>query len=218
MPEPTPLHPETWSLPAKQARSRDTRDRLVASGLRLLQVTDFDNLKIADIAADAGCSVGSFYWRFESKDTFFRALIEVFQQERLQSALLLYEGATLENVVTRLLERERSLIEDYGNLWRAAIVRGANDPAFWEEVRQRGEFAIGRFLVWYSSEFDRQLCEDEERNIRFAFRMVRSTINNYVLSEWVPGQEFPQSFFSQLERAFRLLCGISEPRQSARRV
>lgn len=207
--EPNALNPQTWSLPAKQARSRDTRDRLVESGLRLLQKTDFNDLKIADIAAGAECSVGSFYWRFESKDTYFRALIEVFQQERLRSARALYDGATLDNVVARLLQRERALVEDYGNLWRAAILRGANDAGFWDEVRQRGEYAITQFLGWYSDQSGRAIPVDVEENIRFAFRMVRSTINSFVLSQWIPGQRISPALSAQLERAFRLLSGIS---------
>lgn len=199
---------EIWSLPAKQARSRNTRDRLIASGLRLLLSTDFDELKIADIAADAKCSVGSFYWRFESKDTYFRALIEVFQHRRLQSALAMYEGASAQTIVYRLLQRERALAEEFGNLWRAAILRGANDPGFWAEVRQRGEVAIGQFLGWQAVQFGRPLSEEQEMHIRFAFRMVRSTINNYVLSDWKPGAQVPPALLEQLERAFRRIADI----------
>ena len=62
-------------LPAKQARSRKTRDALVRAGRNLCEIKDFDELSVAEIAAEAGCSVGSFYSRFSDKDGFFRALV-----------------------------------------------------------------------------------------------------------------------------------------------
>src|SRR4029453_3630618 len=57
--------------PAKQARSRATRDALVRAGRNLCEIKDFDELSVAEIAAEAGCSVGSFYSRFSDKDGFF---------------------------------------------------------------------------------------------------------------------------------------------------
>ena len=47
--------------PAKQERSRATRDRLLAAGFGLVETRDFDALSVAEIAAAAGCSVGAFY-------------------------------------------------------------------------------------------------------------------------------------------------------------
>src|SRR5579864_273792 len=63
-------------LPAKQARSRVTRDRLLAAGRQLLDRGAFEATSIADIAGTAGCSVGAFYHRFADKEAFFAALIE----------------------------------------------------------------------------------------------------------------------------------------------
>src|SRR5579864_3374004 len=62
-------------LPAKQARSRVTRDRLLAAGRQLLDRGAFEATSIADIASAAGCSVGAFYHRFADKEAFFAALI-----------------------------------------------------------------------------------------------------------------------------------------------
>ena len=59
--------------PAKQARSRETRDRLLAVGRELLDRGGFEETHIADIVRDAGCSVGAFYQRFPDKEAFFTA-------------------------------------------------------------------------------------------------------------------------------------------------
>jgi AcrR family transcriptional regulator len=61
-------------LPAKQARSRVTRDRLLA-GRQLLDQGVFEQTTIAGLAQIAGCSVGSFYSRFPHKEAFYQAVM-----------------------------------------------------------------------------------------------------------------------------------------------
>ena len=39
-----------FSLPVKQDRARETRDRLLAAGFKLLRRKHFDELSVADIA------------------------------------------------------------------------------------------------------------------------------------------------------------------------
>ncbi len=56
-------------LSAKQARSRETHQRLVSSCVELLEEKPFDRVTIADIAKGAGVSVGNFYRRFTSKES-----------------------------------------------------------------------------------------------------------------------------------------------------
>ena len=53
--------------PASQARSRATRDRLVAALDGLLREKDFESITIADLAREAGLAVGTVYRRFENK-------------------------------------------------------------------------------------------------------------------------------------------------------
>jgi AcrR family transcriptional regulator len=53
--------------PAQQARSRQTQERIVAAALRLFEQRGFAQTGVADIASDAGVSVGGFYARFAGK-------------------------------------------------------------------------------------------------------------------------------------------------------
>ena len=64
------------AFPAKQQRSEQTHEKLLQSGLDLLRDGVFDDISIAQIAARAGCAVGSFYLRFRNKEAFFEFLIE----------------------------------------------------------------------------------------------------------------------------------------------
>ena len=63
-----------WARPAYQQRSRQQRDRLLKAGERVFAESGFWQAHVADIAKRAGCSVGSFYRRFQDKEAFFFAL------------------------------------------------------------------------------------------------------------------------------------------------
>jgi AcrR family transcriptional regulator len=63
-----------WARPAYQQRSRQQRDRLMKAGERVFAESGFWQAHVADIAKRAGCSVGSFYRRFQDKEAFFFAL------------------------------------------------------------------------------------------------------------------------------------------------
>ena len=60
--------------PAVQARSRETVDKIVAAGLRLLQEGGAGALTIAAVAQAAGAAVGSVYRRFGDKERLFAVL------------------------------------------------------------------------------------------------------------------------------------------------
>ncbi len=65
--------------PASQARSRATRDKLVAALERLLRTRSFDSLTMADLASEAGLAVGTVYRRFENKDAFIPVIFELYR-------------------------------------------------------------------------------------------------------------------------------------------
>jgi len=65
---------ERWSLPATQARSRATREKLLEAAETVFAAKGYTGAKISDIAAEAGCSVGSVYFRFKDKDALFFAI------------------------------------------------------------------------------------------------------------------------------------------------
>ena len=134
-------------LPAKQLRSRVTRDHLLAAGRQLLNQGTFETTSIADIAGRAGCSVGAFYHRFADKEAFFTVLIEtvladiIAEAERSASDLRVSQGTieeTLSNVVAFWIEvfrRHRGLI-------RAATMKTLYEEDTWTPLRQMGQAAV----------------------------------------------------------------------------
>lgn len=196
-------------LPAKQARSRATRDALVRAGRDLCEIKDFDELSVAEIAAAAGCSVGSFYSRFSDKDGFFRALVgDADRREEAEAQELPHDpkqaiDALLAEVIARTLagyRRRRGLI-------RAAIRRSMIEPALWEPYRRRGQQHADRLVARLKRAFpgDGGL----ESRVRFACQMLYGTLNNAVLIAPGPLQLDDAALEGELLRAFRKL--VLEP-------
>jgi AcrR family transcriptional regulator len=207
-----PPHPgPRFSLPVKQNRSQKTRDRLLAAGFKLLRRKDFDQLSVADIARAAGCAVGSFYQRFFDKDQYFHALAEMRRTESRGQLDDWYADVTLDSVVARAVERDLKFVLDHPDFWRAALKRGTTDPAFWEEFRKLGRLSVDRFLETYAALLGRKLLVDEIEQIRFAFQMVRGTLNNTLINQPGPLSLEDAGFRRQIERAFRLVAGIGAP-------
>ena len=215
----SPDQPPRWSLPVKQTRAQKTRDSLLAAGFRLLRRKNFDELSVADIAKSAKCAVGSFYLRFADKDQYFLAIAET---RRIQSRGRLenwYEGVTLASVVSRAIERELDFVLEHPNLWRAALKRGTTDPQFWEEFRELGRLSVARFIETYSTLIGHKVSAEEQENIRFAFQVVRGTVNNTLINQPGPLRLDDPAFRRQIERAFRLVGDIeSKKEKRARRA
>lgn len=69
------------ALPVRQVRSRATRDRLVEAAVDVFAAKGFERAALTEIASQAGCSVGSVYFRFHDKDALFQAALTRFLSE-----------------------------------------------------------------------------------------------------------------------------------------
>jgi AcrR family transcriptional regulator len=208
-PDPAPR----WSLPVKQDRAQKTRDRLLAAGFKLLRRKHFDELSVADIARAAGCAVGSFYQRFVDKDQYFQAVAEMRRLQSLGQLRGWYDGVTRASLVTRAVAREVEFVVEHPNFWRAALKRGTTDPDFWQEFRVLGRESVDRFLEAYQALQGKALRADEVANVRFAFQMLRGTLNNTLINQPGPLQLDEPAFRRQVERAFGLVAGIETRRK-----
>jgi AcrR family transcriptional regulator len=81
-----PLRKIAHALPARQARSRDTRERLIAAVELVIRERGLEGATVRVIAARAGLSVGAVYRRFTSKRALMRAAQERFLTNRAQRA------------------------------------------------------------------------------------------------------------------------------------
>ena len=134
-------------LPAKQARSRATRDRLLAAGRDLLNDGAFEETSIAQIAAEAGCSVGAFYQRFSDKEAFFSAIVGAVLREIIAEADRFATSrrmskATVEVALSEAAAHWVKTFRRYRGLFRTAIKKTLHDEAAWDPIRHAGITAI----------------------------------------------------------------------------
>ncbi len=64
----------------QQRRGHEREKALIHAGLRLTETRDWDDVKVSDIAAEIGCSTGTFYTRFHNKDAYFDVLLDLLVQ------------------------------------------------------------------------------------------------------------------------------------------
>jgi AcrR family transcriptional regulator len=74
-----PVENESGVVVPQQARGRDTHTRLVQACLDLIEEKPFVQITIAEIAAEAGVSVGNFYRRFRSKESILPDLYAAYE-------------------------------------------------------------------------------------------------------------------------------------------
>ncbi|HTT97569.1 MAG TPA: TetR/AcrR family transcriptional regulator [Rhizomicrobium sp.] len=123
---------EKWALPVQQERSRVTRERLLAAAEKVFAEKGYDGAKLADIATEAGVSVGAVYFRFKDKDALFQAIAETFTEEtraRLDQFVLAGRNASTEDIVRTFVARTAANMRTHRGLFRAIIERGLEHPS-----------------------------------------------------------------------------------------
>ena len=196
-------------LPAKQNRSRKTRDALLAAGWKLLAKTSWDQLSVNDIVAEADSSVGSFYSRFADKDSYFDSLASQWLERRRAESQALYAGlSSVDDYVDAVIMDVYRSVLGSRHFWHAAIIRGVKVPEFWSPFRESGLRRIKECIRLRTAELGRELSAQEIRDIRFAFQMVNGVINNGILNRPGPIMLETREFEVALLRSFRAVAGL----------
>lgn len=139
-------------LPAKQARSRLTRDRLLAAGRELLNRGAFDTTSINDIATDAGCSVGAFYQRFPDKEAFFTVVVETvladiaLDAKRFVTDERLAE-ASVELAIAETVRYWTQVFRRHRGLFRTMMKKTLHSEETWNPAREAGPVSVEPFIA-----------------------------------------------------------------------
>jgi AcrR family transcriptional regulator len=126
--------PDPGIRPPQQRRSRESLERVLQAGERVLAEKGYEGFTIAEVSRGAKVSVGSVYGRFDSKDALIRALhMRMMQRlsgpEEEVAAAADDAALDLETVVARGVHALADTMNRERGLLRAFMVRGAVDPA-----------------------------------------------------------------------------------------
>ena len=83
----------TWRKKALQSRSKDTEKALAHAARELLSNRSFSEIRVDEVAREAGLSVGGFYARFQGKN----ALLHLADIDFLEDSVMAFEAVIPEN-------------------------------------------------------------------------------------------------------------------------
>jgi AcrR family transcriptional regulator len=133
----------TVARPPQQDRSRRTLAALVDAAEALLSERAFADISIQDICARAGCTTGSFYGRFRSKEDLLPYLYEKYDAAllaRIEAEFLApdWPDITLREAITRFIEGSVEAYAEHLHLMREIMLFARRSPeAISPEIRAR---------------------------------------------------------------------------------
>ena len=173
-------------LPTQQRRSQETTVALLEAAAAMLRERSLDELSIEDLCNRVGVTIGAFYGRFESKDTFFNALMSLAATKAL--AAVRAAVADEDNLGTGLEEACRRVVEVAVDVVRrnVGVVRAASQyesvyPERWGTIRTTGSAMVDLATPLLLARMGRGRIESKTRSIGFAFQMTFGTLVNAVL-------------------------------------
>jgi AcrR family transcriptional regulator len=194
-----------YGLAIKQERSKVTYDALINAGFKLLEERDLQDISIAELAKEAGYSVGAFYARFRSKDEFFDALIAQHLDNRTATQIELFANLPRDTLLSELMENIVDYYWQHRKFWRAVLLRSVRDPESYNPMRRHRQEATQRFISRLELEAGRPLNDGESVNVAFGFQVVLGTIDSTVINEPGPLLMDQAQFIEGLTRTFALV-------------
>ncbi len=174
--------------PSRQKRSRETTAALLRAGADMLRTYSLAELSIESLCSQVGATVGAFYSRFESKESYFNALI----------ALAARDG---ENRLTRLKEDKRVAEADLAGLsrflvhgiigWmrshegvlRAALQHDDTRPDRWTTFKGLARTNVACATPPLLRVMGKGRKAAKTRAIAFGFQVVLGTLVNAILND-----------------------------------
>jgi AcrR family transcriptional regulator len=197
-------------LRIRQKRGQVTYEALIETAFALLEDKDFAEISIAELARQAGYSVGAFYARFRSKDELFDAMVTRHLDDRRRIRDQQFADSSDATLIHDLLEETVRYYWGRRRFWRAALVRSIRDPNLWTPIRKLSHEFADSLIARLATRANRCLEDEEEANVRFAVQVTFGTINNTILNR--PGPFFMDQalFVDNLARAFHLVSGYDD--------
>lgn len=163
------------------ARGERTRAALVAAARVVFEREGYLDARLTDITAEAGCSTGTFYTYFTSKEEIFAALMEVTKNEMLHPGMDHVEGDDPAAVIEA---SNRAYLEAYrrnAKLMRLMEEVAYIDPKFMALRRERARTFVERNAQAIADLQERGLA-DPELDALMASRALSAMISRLAVS------------------------------------
>lgn len=193
-------------MPAKQTRSREQAERIIAAGLELLTVSDFEALNVEQISDKAGCCPATLYRRFADKDALLTVLAErISRQIVTEMSEALVDGhddaESLQDVVTRLVAYHVRLYRKYDALMRAMLIRRLKRQESSTPMHDAGKEIVARALETAKKFKPKHVPADVfARRFRVAMDMVNGSLIRSIIFQQDPSYLNDDSIIREMSR------------------
>jgi AcrR family transcriptional regulator len=210
MPAPRP----TPALPARQARSLRTQDRILAAAEALLAAGDADAITMERVAERAHVSVGAIYKRFSGKSSLLPLVLERVQAQQLERlrgflAQPCWRDADLSARIAGMLDAFAGAQLQRRQLIRALVV------GHWQSDDRTGGEAqaaelLGTIHAWLSERSHEIRHPDPRLALSLGLFTTLQTLQTAILMDRVPQALGVERFTAELARMFRTYLGVVE--------
>ncbi len=212
-------NPWRWVRKPHQDRSRRTLERLLDAAESLLQERGFDNVTVAEIARQAGSSVGAFYARFRDKNGLLHHLHERFCDEAMATADAAlapaeWADASAEEILSAMITFMVETFQSRNGLFRAFLLHGCTDPRFQERGQRLGEHFLGRLTALLLARADELGHPDPEFAIGFGMEMMHGVLRDRYVLGLTPAEDRPvppERLIAELVHAYGAYLGLQRP-------
>jgi AcrR family transcriptional regulator len=174
--------------PSRQKRSRATTFALLQAGADMLRTRSLAELSIEALCAKVGATVGAFYSRFESKEAYFNALIELAARdgERRLSAMTgntALKEASLAELCRLLVTGIIGWIRNHEGVLRAALQHDDTRPNRWNTFKGLARANTAGATPALLHAMGKGRAAAKGRSIAFGFQVVLGTLVNAILND-----------------------------------
>ena len=185
-PEPPVTNESDGALPAKQARSRLLRDRLIANGRALVETHGFAGTSMADIAQASACSVGALYFRFRDKEALFDCVVDSVMSQSIEdirgrAAAGNYSGLSAHETIAACVSDYVAFVRRNEGMIRAIYQRSLEDPRHWQPVRLSAQVMVAVWVDAIARSMGRSGEGSFLRQVSLAFQFVSGVLVHSVL-------------------------------------
>ncbi len=195
--------------PSRQKRSRETTIALLRAGEDMLRKHSLDDLSIEALCGAVDATVGAFYSRFESKEVYFNALLELAARDSEAGLSLMTDPDVLRDA--DLAELCQTLVREIGG-WmqrhegvaRAALQHSDTHPARWTRFKELGRQTVARATPLLLRAMGRERRAAKVHAIGFGFQVVFGTLVNAILNDPGPLSIHDAEMAERLGRCLQL--------------
>lgn len=212
--------------PSRQQRSRETTAALLKAGAEMLRTHSLGELSIEVLCRQVGATVGAFYSRFESKDAYFNALVELAARDGAGRLSRMKEDGRLAEADlagrSRLLVRGTiGWIRNHEGVLRAALQHDNTRPDRWSIFKALARTNVADATPILLGAMGPGNKAAKTRAIAFGFQVVLGTLVNAVLNDPGPLSIHDREMEDRLANCLLLLLQAemtARPGAQARKV